>query len=339
MSLWLKKLGSDVIGYSLDIPTKPSHFELLNLKITSISGDVRDKDNLTENIKKFKPDIIFHLAAQPLVRDSYLLPSETFETNISGTINIFEAVRANEGVKAVINVTSDKCYENKDWVWGYRESDSLGGYDPYSASKACSEIITGCYINSFFNTDKYLKAHQTLVCSVRAGNVIGGGDWAKYRLIPDLVRSFIAKEDAVIRNPFSTRPWQHVLDPLSGYLQLGQKLLEGEKNYSGAWNFGQVTYSCLKVEEILKIFKKYWNEIKYIIKKENIDLHEANLLNLDCSKAFNYLKWMPVWDINSCIENTVLWYKNFYLDNKIISNSQLDKYIEDAGNKDLGWII
>lgn len=225
LAYWLTKMGAKVIGYSLNPPTNPNHFELLKNKYISIIGDIRDRKFLHDTILKHKPDIVFHLAAQTIVRHSYKDPVETFETNVLGTLSVFEACRKTSSVRAIINVTSDKCYENKEWSWGYRENDQMGGWDPYSASKGCSEILTSSYRNSFLNLEDYGEKHNIILASVRAGNVIGGGDWGEDRLIPDIVLSTSKGEKVEIRNPKSTRPWQHVLEPLSGYLTLGWKLI------------------------------------------------------------------------------------------------------------------
>lgn len=238
LTFWLSQMGADVLGYALEPDTNPNHFSMLDLPIASVIGDIRDIEHLTRVFDRFQPEIIFHLAAQSLVRRSYDDPAETFKTNVIGTVNIFEACRRTSSVRAVINVTSDKCYENREWLWGYRENDPMGGYDPYSASKGCAELVTSAYRNSFFNLAEYDRKHYTLLASVRAGNVIGGGDWAKDRIMTDIMEAVSQGEKLYIRNPRATRPWQHVLEPLSGYLLLGQKLLEGEKEFAEAWNFG-----------------------------------------------------------------------------------------------------
>jgi len=337
LSLWLKELGANVIGYALEPPTKPNHFKLLKLKITSIIDDIRDRKKLSDTFNKYKPDIVFHLAAQPIVRDSYSDPVYTFETNIMGTVNVFESCRKSLSVKAIINVTSDKCYENKEWLWGYRESDSMGGYDPYSASKGCSEILTSSYRNSFFNVDDYGKKHNTLLASVRAGNVIGGGDWAQDRLIPDIIRAVSKGKKSVIRNPRATRPWQHVLEPLSGYLTLGWQLLEGKKAFADGWNFGPELENNVPVSEIVNNSKKYWNDITFSELKNNNSVHEANLLMLDCSKANKLLKWKPVWNFSQTLKKTTEWYKAFYQTKTINTDNDLSSYIHDAQKKDVIW--
>lgn len=336
LTLWLKKLGAKVIGYSLEPPTKPNHFELIKPDIISIKGDVRDRALLNEVFSKYKPDIVFHLAAQSLVRYSYENPLETYEVNVIGTLNIFDMCRKYD-VKAIVNVTSDKCYENKEWVYGYREVDPMGGYDPYSSSKGCAELLTSSYRNSFFNVNDYGVKHNTLLASCRAGNVVGGGDWAKDRLITDIVNATVKGEKVKIRNPEATRPWQFVLEPLSGYLMVGQKLLEGKKEYATAWNFGPTEDGNVKVKDVLKILKKYWEKIEWEIHEDNF-FHEAQLLKLDCSKANFYLKWKNVWNSKQTFEKTILWYKNFYENNKILTEQHLSEYIQSAYEKGLTWV-
>ncbi|MBI5208113.1 MAG: CDP-glucose 4,6-dehydratase [Candidatus Firestonebacteria bacterium] len=329
LALWLNMLGAKVIGYSLNSITETNHFDLLNMDINSIIGDVRDPKKIKEVFSSYNPDVIFHLAAQSLVRRSYKNPIETFETNLMGTINIFEASRITESVKAIVNITSDKCYENKEWLWGYRENEPLGGNDPYSASKACAELITNSYRNSFFNLNEYGKSHNVLLASCRSGNVIGGGDWAEDRLIPDIMRSIHKKEKVVIRNPNSIRPWQHVLDPLFGYLKVGQKLLENKKEFAEAWNFGPTSNENVAVEDIVKMIKNSWDKFDYEIKQNNINLHEANFLKLDSSKAYTKLKCKNIWNIKKTSEKTVEWYKEFYENNKVITVNQLDSYVNE----------
>jgi CDP-glucose 4,6-dehydratase len=225
--------------------------------MVSVIGDIRDSDKLNAVFAQYQPEIVFHLAAQPLVRLSYKEPVETFETNVIGTLKVFEACRNTKSVRAIVNITSDKCYENKEWVWGYRENDPMGGYDPYSASKGCAELVTSSYRNSFFNVNEYGKSHNVLLASCRAGNVIGGGDWAKDRLMTDIMVAVSQGKKVVIRNPRATRPWQHVLEPLSGYLMLGQKLLEGKKEFAQAWNFGPGEQGAITVKEVVENIKKY----------------------------------------------------------------------------------
>lgn len=336
--LWLKELGAKVVGYSLEPPTEPNHFELLNLNITSVIGDIRDRDKLRKVFEEYQPHIVFHLAAQSLVRYSYEEPAETFETNVIGTINVFESCRICDSVKAVINVTSDKCYENREWIWGYRESDLIGGFDPYSCSKGCSELVTSAYRRSFFNLDEYGQRHNVLLASVRSGNVIGGGDWGNDRIVPDLVKAACKDEKAKVRNPHSVRPWQFVLEPLSGYLRLGQLLLKGKKQYAEAWNFGPCGESIVTVKEAIEKMKSFWAKINYQI-EEIDDFHEANMLKLDSSKAFTKLKWNNVWGSDQAFEETAKWYKSYYEENNVLSRKMLELYINDAVSKKLAWTL
>lgn len=330
--LWLKFLGANVIGYSLEPPTTPNHYSLLNLDITSIIGDIRDREKLSECFDKFQPDIVFHLAAQPIVGFSYLKPHETFEVNVLGTLNVFDCSRETESVKAIVNITSDKCYENQEWYWGYREIDRLGGDDPYSASKACAEIITHSYRISFFrNINK-------LIASARAGNVIGGGDWAKDRLIPDIIRSTSENKPVLIRNLQSIRPWQHVLEPLSGYLFLGQRLLEGKCEFAEAWNFGPHKDDERSVEYIVQKSKKFWDKIEFELNYKSNSYKESKILKLDCAKAMTALKWKPIWNIDKALQITIDWYKNFYENKKIITLINFENYIEDAKKNKAAWI-
>jgi CDP-glucose 4,6-dehydratase len=341
---WLLKMGAKVIGYSLEAPTKPNHYETIfsknNLKdneLISIIGDIRDAVKLNETFNMYKPDIVFHLAAQPLVRLSYENPLITYETNVIGTLKVLEACRKNN-VKAIVNITSDKVYDNKEWVWGYRENDPLGGYDPYSSSKGCADILTSSYRNSYFNLKDYRKTHNTLLATCRAGNVIGGGDWAKDRLIPDIMVSVSLNKKVIIRNPNATRPWQHVLEPLSGYLLIGQKLLEEKVEYAEAWNFGPSDSGNITVKAVVENVKKYWDAIDYEIKQEENQLHEANLLKLDCSKAHYKLKWKDVWDSETTFKKTVEWYKAFYENNKVMTEYDLETYINDAAQNNIIWV-
>jgi len=337
LACWLYQMGANVIGYSLEAPTQPNHIGLLNTGIISIVGDIRDSDNLEKVFQTHTPDIVFHLAAQALVRPSYENPIETYETNVMGTLKVYETCRK-YSVKSIVNITSDKAYENREWVWGYRENDPLGGYDPYSSSKGCADILTNSYRNSYFNVNEYKKSHHTLIASCRAGNVIGGGDWAKDRLISDIMISVSRGEKVEIRNPHATRPWQHVLEPLSGYLLVGQKLLEEDVTFSEAWNFGPSDDENLSVEDVVKKVKLYWDKIEYQINDTSKQPHEANLLKLDCSKAHSKLKWRSVWDKDATLKNTVEWYKKFYTNDNIITYDNLKNYISDAQAKGLVWV-
>ena len=335
---WLKQMGANVIGYSLEAPTTPNHIDLLNLDIISIIGDIKDLNKLDETFNKYKPDIVFHLAAQSLVRPSYKNPIETYETNIIGTLKVFETSKKHN-VKAIVNITSDKAYENKEWLWGYRENDSMGGYDPYSSSKGCADLLANSYRNSYFNINDYKKRHNTLLATCRVGNVIGGGDWAQDRLIPDIMFSVSSHKKVSIRNPNATRPWQHVLEPLSGYLLIGQKLLEGKVEFGEAWNFGPSDEGNITVNEVVKNVKKYWDIIDYEISKNTNLLHEANLLKLDCSKAHTLLRWQNIWNSNTTFEKTVKWYKSYYMENKLIlTQNDLESYVIDAKKYNLEWV-
>jgi CDP-glucose 4,6-dehydratase len=329
LALWLKKMGANVIGYALPPHTSPSHFNLLNIDMTSIEGDIQDRKHLNSIIKQYKPEMIFHLAAQPLVRRSYIEPVETFNTNIMGTVNLLDACRDTTSVRAVLVITSDKCYENKEWVWGYRENDPMGGYDPYSASKGAAELVTASYRQSFFHPSTYGIDHQTLIATCRAGNVIGGGDWSEDRLIPDIIRSIENNSPVEIRSPQAVRPWQHILDALYGYLLLGEKLLHGEKAFAEAWNFGPSDMDNLTVETMCKLFKQYWPQMKYTIQTNTKDPHEANLLKLDCSKAHCKLQWHSRWTAKTAIHETVAWYRAYLENSEVISHKQLDKWINN----------
>lgn len=335
LTFWLQKLGATVLGYSNNLPTNPNHYELLRLDFESVMGDIRDLKKLQTSVTTFQPDIIFHMAAQPLVWYSYRNPVETFEVNVIGTVNIFEAARNCKGVKALVNITSDKCYENHEKDIAYTEDDRMGGYDPYSASKGCAELVVNSYRNSYFKKSQ----ESLLLASARAGNVIGGGDWAEDRLIPDIIRASENNTPVAIRNPYATRPWQHVLEPLSGYLLLGQYLLEGNSAVADGWNFGPLNNETLTVQEVLTEMKNVWNGLQYNITPNAANPHEASLLRLDCSKANNNLKWFPVWDMQKAILKTAEWYKQFYSHNDVMTGQQLDEYINDAIQKKLGWTI
>ncbi len=337
LAYWLTQMGAKVVGYSLEAPTKPNHFGLLDLNMVSIIGDIRDQKSLEAAFTQHQPDIVFHLAAQPLVRLSYDEPVETFDTNVMGTLKVFEASRKTSSVKAIVNITSDKAYENKEWIWGYRENDPMGGYDPYSASKGCAELVVNSYRNSYFNLSEYGTTHQTLLASCRAGNVIGGGDWAQDRLMTDIMLSVSQGKKVQIRNPHATRPWQHVLEPLSGYLAIGQKLLEGKKEFAEGWNFGPENEGSITVQKVVESVKKYWDDIDYTIDEVEKNLHEANLLKLDCSKANILLEWKSIWNSDTTFEKTVNWYKNFYTKDRLLTQEDLNSYIKDASSKHLAW--
>ena len=309
LALWLKSLGAEVYGYSLEPNTEPSMFNELKIseKIDkSFIGNILDTKNLEKMMSEVKPDIVFHLAAQPLVRLSYSEPKLTYETNVIGTLNVLETARKCSFVKAFVNVTTDKCYENKEVQTGYREDDSLGGYDMYSSSKACVEIMSSAFRRSFLNSEGSMS-----MATARAGNVIGGGDWAQDRLIPDCIRAINSGRKIEIRNPASVRPWQFILEPLCGYLLLGQKLYDEGKKYAESFNFGPFQDSVMSVEDVAKRVIKYYNKGEIVIKK-NDELHEAGLLILNPEKAQKALGWKPVYDTETAIQKTVEWYKKFY---------------------------
>lgn len=334
LSLWLHSIGARVTGYALDPPTEPSLFKLLNLNelIEFRIADIRDLQTLASEMGKAGPEVVIHMAAQPLVRDSYELPVDTFSTNVMGTVNLLEAVRQTPEVLAVINVTTDKCYENREWDRGYREDESLGGYDPYSSSKACSELVTTAYRQSFFNPDNY-DAHGVAVASARAGNVIGGGDWARDRLIPDSIRSFGKGEKILIRSPEAIRPWQHVLEPLAGYLILARKLVEDGAMYAEAWNFGPYSHDEKPVIYLIERLCEGWGDGVGFRVDEAKHPHEATYLKLDCSKAMSRLGWRPQWDLENALNRIIQWYR-IYRDGgdiREICLSQISEYTSLAG--------
>ncbi len=312
LCLWLHSLDAKVSGYALKPPTDPSLFDLCRIDklVRSSIADVRDGESLTKAMLEAQPEIVIHMAAQPLVRDSYKIPVETYAINVMGTVNLFEAVRKCGTVKTVINVTTDKCYENKEWVWGYRENEPLGGYDPYSNSKACSELVTSAYRSSYFNPKDHAK-HRVAIASARAGNVIGGGDWATDRLIPDCIRAILKGEKVMIRNPQSIRPWQHVLEPLSGYLMLAQKLYDDGPRYAEAWNFGPDDRDAKPVEWLVKRLCTGWGDGASYVIDRGTNPHEAYHLKLDCSKAKNNLGWEPLWDLDVTIDSIVEWTREY----------------------------
>jgi CDP-glucose 4,6-dehydratase len=341
LTAWLLEMGAKVTGYSLDIPTQPSHFEALGIhhKVNHIQADIRDKGSLEKALNQSCPEIIFHLAAQPLVFDSYERPAETFETNVLGTVNLLDCLRFLPKTKAAVFVTSDKCYENHEWVWGYRENDRLGGKDPYSASKACAEITCHAYMKSFFH------GSGPRIATARAGNVIGGGDWAKNRLVPDCIRAWSANDSIVMRNPNSTRPWQHVLEPLSGYLTLGQKLHDEENGLykNQAYNFGPEARSSQTVYNLVTAIARFWPDAKETIQNNNHEINkpESSLLHLNCEKSLQVLRWKPCLSFDQTTQMTGEWYKNFYDRNNNLTfqttTGQIKYYIKQASTLNLEW--
>lgn len=313
LAIWLKELGAEVVGYSLDPPGLPSNFESTRLreKVTHIHGDILDINGLMAAFKDFQPEFVFHLAAQSIVKLSYDDPKMTFDTNVGGTVNVLEAVRQTDSVKVLVNVTSDKCYENREWIWGYRENDSLGGYDPYSASKGCAELVFSAYLRSFFN-NSISSGRQLGIGSCRAGNVIGGGDWGSNRLVPDCIRALSGHHPIGIRNPHAVRPWQHVLEPLGGYLKLGAALSQYPQQYSGAWNFGPDDRCHLTVVEMVERLIKYWGDGFWNDLSDPLALHEAKFLKLNCDKAHAELGWHSVLSVDECLSMTAEWYKKYY---------------------------
>ncbi len=343
ITLWLLKLGAKVYGISKDIPTTPSIFKKLDLqnKITYFQNDIRDLSCIKKIVNDVKPDFLFHLAAQSIVSRSYNDPIETISTNVLGTTNILESLRNYNKKCTAIIITSDKCYDNVEWLWGYRESDKLGGKDIYSGSKAAAEMVIKSYYHSFFKKED----SNIRMASVRAGNVIGGGDWAIDRIIPDCVRAWSENKSVEIRSPYSTRPWQHVLEPVSGYLALGAELYKDNKLNGENFNFGPFSHYNHTVIEIIKDISKYWNKNKklelYKI-THSPKFHEAGLLKLNCDKALIHLKWMPALDYEKLIEFTGLWYVNFYLNNINMFDftlSQINEYEKIASNKEIQWTI
>jgi CDP-glucose 4,6-dehydratase len=307
---WLLSMGAEIQGYSLAPVSKPNLFDMsvLEKRMGHALGDIRDLKNLTSSMKAFKPEVLMHLAAQPIVRDSYKDPIGTYQTNVIGTANVLEAARSCPELRSILVITTDKVYENREWVWGYRENEAFGGYDPYSSSKACAEIVTASYRNSFFNPAEYGRSHHVAIATVRAGNVIGGGDWASDRLVPDCLRAFGRGEKVRIRNPGSTRPWQHVLDPLSAYIKLAERLYYGIE-YAEGWNVGPSDTDSKPVEWIVQRMCDLWGAGADYSVDEGSHPHEANFLKLDCSKIRARLGWEPRWDLATALEKTVAWEK------------------------------
>lgn len=329
LSVLLSWLGAEVYGYALKPNTDPCLYDLASVDqlVSSTIGDIRDYSFLLETLRKINPEIVIHMAAQPLVRESYKNPRETYEINVMGTVNLLEAVRHVESIRAVLNVTTDKCYENKEWHWGYRENEPMGGYDPYSNSKGCSELVTSSFRSSFFNPEEYLK-HGVAVASARAGNVIGGGDWSNDRLIPDIIHAISHDEKVKIRSPYAIRPWQHVLEPLSGYLALCEKLYSDGTHFAEGWNFGPDDKDAQNVEWITKTICDFWGKGASFEIDKTPQPHEANYLKLDCSKAKAELGWIPRWDIKTTIKSIIDWNKAFIAgsDMRKVTEKQISDY-------------
>ena len=325
MSLWLQDCGAIIRGYSLEPNTNPSLFRSASVEddMDSLIGDIRNLEKLNSSLSSFSPEIVIHMAAQPLVRLSYKNPVDTYSTNVMGTVNLLEAVRNTPSVRAVVNVTTDKCYENKEWLWGYREDEPMGGHDPYSSSKGCSELVTAGYRSSFFHV-----SDSANVATARAGNVIGGGDWSEDRLIPDIIKSFENNQSVMIRNPHAIRPWQHVLEPLSGYLMLAEKLYTDGEQYAQAWNFGPNDDDIKPVGKIVEYMANNWGDGANWAKEVLEQPHEAQLLRLDISKAKHVLGWIPKWDLGIALDSIIEWHHNFTggEDMQAITLAQIKRY-------------
>ena len=340
LSLWLLELEAKVAGFSKYIPSKPSAFKALDIgeRIQDFRGDVCNFKEVEDVFQEFKPQIVFHLAAQPIVRESFGEPKLTFDTNLGGTVNVMECVRQSSIVESLVIITSDKCYENVNWEWGYRETDQLGGKDPYSASKACAEIAFRSYFDSFFR-----QANKARVATTRAGNVIGGGDWAKDRIVPDCIRSWENQDKVVIRKPEATRPWQHVLEPLSGYLWLGALLAKDFDDINGeAFNFGPSNDVVKSVGELADAFQEHYENAKWKHEPVEGDKKEANLLKLNCDKAYNRLEWTPILSFDETIKFTAEWYKHFYANKRELYEFTLDQirqYVEIGQARKTPWVV
>jgi CDP-glucose 4,6-dehydratase len=328
LSLWLSYLGAEVKGYSLAPPTEPNLFDAIRLGsyIDSELGDIRDSAKISKSMRDFNPDILIHMAAQPLVRLSYVEPIETYSTNVMGTLSVLEAARKCPNLRAIVNITTDKCYENREWEWGYRENEPMGGHDPYSNSKGCAELITSAYRKSFFN-----NPDGPALASARAGNVIGGGDWAADRLIPDILRAFENETPVIIRNPQATRPWQHVLEPLSGYLILAQALWQKGDKFAEGWNFGPKDEDVEPVAWILDRMVSFWGAGASWQLDRGDHPHEAKYLKLDISKARMHLSWTPTWRLESTLHKIVAWHRAWLANEKMDSYSidEIKRYMAD----------
>lgn len=329
-SLWLTQMGARVYGFSIEPPSNPNLFEIARIEsqVNSLHGDVRNLDQLKEAMQIARPDIVLHMAAQSLVQKSYLQPVETFDINIMGTVNVLEAIRQTRTARAAVMVTSDKCYENREWSWGYRENESMGGHDAYSSSKGCAELVTDSYRRSFFSDPQ--APYQCAIASARAGNVIGGGDWAQDRLVPDFIRCIVGNEQMEIRSPNAIRPWQHVLEPLSGYLELAQKLYEEGNDYIGGWNFGPSDEGVKSVSWIADKIVSLWGAGSWL-NSSNEYQHEASYLKLDSSKARSQLGWSTVWSTEDALSATVEWHKGLLAKKDMTTESlyDIERYLSD----------
>ena len=331
LALWLQKMGSQVKGFSLEPPTNPSLFKVANVQkgMESEIGDIKNLEAVHRSMTRFDPDVLIHMAAQPLVRLSYKEPLDTYMTNVMGTAHVLEAARNCESLKAIVSVTTDKCYENQEWDWGYRENEPLGGKDPYSSSKACAELVSSAYRSSFFS-----GSNSASLATARAGNVIGGGDWATDRLLPDILRAFAKQAPVVVRNPLAIRPWQHVLEPLSGYLILAEALYTEGKENAESWNFGPNDEDCRSVKWILDRMVVLWGQGAEWEQDKSSNPHEANLLKLDCSKAKNRLHWEPKWNLDVTLSRIIDWQKDWSAgrDMREACLTEIEEYLKDKKN-------
>lgn len=341
LSMWMSQLGATVCGISLDVPTEPSHFVAAELgkRVQDHRVDIRDRSALAKVIGEFQPDILFHLAAQPLVRRSYADPVETWETNTLGTVHVLEALRHLGAPCVAVLITSDKCYDNSEWVWGYKETDPLGGGDPYSASKGGAELAIRSYVRSYFPATGNIRLGVG-----RAGNVIGGGDWAQDRIVPDCMRAWEQGQTVSLRNPLATRPWQHVLEPLSGYISLAMALLQGSELHGNAFNFGPPSQQNRSVRDLVCEMANFWDRVQWEdISDAYKGPHESGLLKLNCDKALHYLGWHATWDFSSTVRETVLWYKNFYqhsdTSTEDMTLTQINAYMNLANSRGLEWAM
>jgi CDP-glucose 4,6-dehydratase len=334
LTLWLRRLGALVKGFSLEPPTQPSMFQLCNVAdgIDHVIGDIRDHQLLARHLAEFAPDVVFHMAAQPIVRLSFAQPLDTLSSNIMGTAHVLEAVRMAGNACAVVVISSDKCYDNREWVWGYRENDPMGGKDPYSMSKGATELVVSSWRESFFPPTGPVK-----LASARAGNVIGGGDWAADRIVPDCIRAFSCGEEVELRNPFATRPWQHVLEPLGGYLLLGSRLLGSEADkYCSGWNFGPATHDVGTVEQIVGKVAQQWGDGCRWSLSDGPHVKEASMLALNCDKAITQMGWSPTWSLQQLADLTVDWYKNWHVGSnsmRELTMAQIDQFTRDAASR------